>query len=165
MFHLQTYIYFPVYNPSFPGDIPVDDTDTLRKAEPYLNFERLEGHIELSYHGQPILTEKYGDFIVEYWCNIVDLIEGFMEKGSAGMYLPDQPIPKIIKEQGPNWVVMTVGDHGEYGKWLLPRKELMKTLTDGAIHFFKGLSDAFCDSINRQYRFKNIYEECLELKK
>ena len=34
MFHLQTYIYFPVYNPSFPGEIPVDDTDTLRKDEP-----------------------------------------------------------------------------------------------------------------------------------
>jgi hypothetical protein len=48
MFHLQIYIYFPV--------------DTLTKAEPYLNFERLEGH--MNYH---TMDNR--------------LIEGFMEKG------------------------------------------------------------------------------------
>ena len=165
MFHLQTYIYFPVHNPSFPEDIPVDDTDTLGKAEPYLDFERLQGHIELSYHGQPILTEEYWDFIVEYWSYLIDLIEGFMENGFGKIYFPDQQISISVKEQGPNWVLMTISDIEVIGKWLLPREELMKTLTDGAIRFFKGLSEAFSDSVNRQYRFKDVYKECLELKR
>jgi len=59
MFHVQTYIYFPVSeNPSFPAEIPVDDTAILRKAEPYSDFERFDGRIELSYQWQPILTEE-----------------------------------------------------------------------------------------------------------
>jgi hypothetical protein len=52
------------------------------------------------------------------------------------------------------------------GKWLLPKEELTKTLLDRAIHFFKGLFDVFNDSINQQYRFKDLYEyeECLDIK-
>jgi len=168
MLHVQTYIYFPVIhfkNSSFPAEIPVDDTATLRKAEPYLDFERFEGYIELSYHGQLILTEEYGDFIKDYWDYLLQAIESFMEKGSGRMYLPDQPVPIAIKVQGPNWVLMTVGEGGEYGKWLLPREELIKTLLDGAASFYKGLSDAFSDSIDRQYGFKEMYEYCLGLKK
>ena len=168
MFHLQTYIYFPVIrikNSSFPAEIPVDDTDTLRKAEPYLDFERLDGHIELSYHGQPILTDEYGDFIKAYWDYMLQAIESFMEKGSGGMSLPDQPLPIAFKEQGLNWVLMTVGHDGEYGKWLLPREELIKTLLDGAARFYKGLSDAFSDSIVQQYGYKEMYKYCVDLKK
>jgi len=82
----------------------------------------------MSYNGQLILTEKYGDFIVDYWSYLVRAIEASMENGWGTMYLLDPP------------------------------------MLDGAINFFKGLSDAFSDSIN-QYRFKDIYEECLELKK
>lgn len=119
----------------------------------------------MSYNGQPILTEKYGDFFVDYWSYLVRVIEAFTENGRSKMYLPDQPIAITLKEQGRNWVLMTISDIEVIGKWLLPREELIKTLTDGAIHFFKGLSDVFSDSINRQYRFKEIYEECLELKK
>ncbi|SFG61213.1 hypothetical protein SAMN04488025_1611, partial [Planifilum fulgidum] len=118
MFQVQTFIYFPVIrikNSSFPAEIPVDDTATLRNAEPYLDFERLDGHIELTYQGQPILTEKFGDFIKEYWDYLLQAIQSFMKKGSGGMSLPDQPIPITIEEQGSNWVLMTVGDDGEYG--------------------------------------------------
>ena len=168
MLNVQTYIFFPITQhkfTSFPTRIPVDDTATLRRAKPFLNLDRFEGYIELTYYGQPILTHILGDFIIDYWCYLVEALEDFIKKGSGRMYLPDQPIPIEFEEQGPNWVVMTVGDHGEYGKWMLPRKELIKTLTDGAIRFFKGLSESFSDSINRQYRFKDIYEECLELKK
>lgn len=46
-----------------------------------------------------------------------------------------------------------IGELDKDGEWLLPREELIKTLLDGAIHIFRGLSDAFSDSINRQYRF------------
>jgi hypothetical protein len=88
-----------------------------------------------------------------------------MKKGSGGMSLPDQPIPITIEEQGSNWVLMTVGDDGEYGKWLLPREELIKTLLDGAIRFYKGLSEAFSDSIVQQYRFKDAYKHLLSYKK
>ena len=165
MFHLQTYIYFPVYKPSFPAEIPVEDTDTLRKAEPYLDFDRLDGHIVLTYQGQPILTEKYGDFIVDYWSYLVRAIEAFMQTGRGKMYLPEQPISITIKEQSPNWVLMTIGHQGKYGKWLLPKDELIKTLLDGAVRFFYSVSEAFSDTINQQYRFKDTYNECLELKK
>ena len=166
MFHVQTYIYFPINeNPSFPAEIPVDDTNTLRKAEPYLDFRRLEGYIELSYHGQPILTEEYGDFIKEYWAFLIQAIDSFMEKGRGGMYLRDQPIPIDFDEQGPNWVLMTVGKNGKYGKWLLPREELIKTLLDGGARFYKGLSDAFSDSFTQQYPLEEGYEYCLNLKK
>ena len=164
MFHVQTYIYNN--NPSFPGEIPVDDTDTLRKAEPYLDFERLDGHIELSYYGQPILTEKLGDFIKEYWAYLIQAINSLMEEGSGGMYLPDQPIPIDFQEQGPNRVLLTVGKNGKYGKWLLPKEELIKALLDGAARFYKGLSsDAFSDSFTQQYPLEEGYEYCLNLKK
>ena len=165
MFHVQTYIYFPVNeNPSFPAEITVDDTSTLRNAEPYLDFERLDGHIELCYQGQPILTEGYGDFIKAYWDYLLQAIRSFMKTGSGEMSLPDQPIPIVIKEQGLNWVLMTVGRDGKYGKWLLPKEELIKTLLEGAIRFFKGLSDAFSDSIVQQYGYKRMYKYNLDLK-
>ncbi|MFS8512342.1 MAG: hypothetical protein LOD87_01255 [Planifilum fulgidum] len=168
MFQVQTYIYFPVIrikNPSFPAEIPINDTDTLRKAEPYLDFKRLQGHIELSYYGQPILTENLGDYIIDYWDYLFQAILSFMEKGSGGMYLPDQPIPIDIEKKGSKWVLMTIGRKGKYGKWLLPREELLKTLMNGAASFYKGLSDAFSDSIVQKYRFKDRYEYLLNFKK
>ncbi|MFO7291330.1 hypothetical protein SAMN04488025_1353 [Planifilum fulgidum] len=168
MFQVQTYIYFPVIrikNPSFPAEIPINDTDTLRKAEPYLDFKRLQGHIELSYYGQPILTEKFGDFIIEYWSYLLNAIEDLMNEGCGGMFLPDQPIPIDFEEKGPNWVLMTVGEGGEYGKWLLPREELIKTLINGAVQFFKELCDAFSDAIVQQRNLKALYEETLDFKK
>ena len=165
MFQVQTYIYFPLYNPSFPGEIPVDDTDTLRKAEPYLDFERLHGHIELSYYGQPILTEKLGDFIIDYWDYLFQAIRSFLKKGSGRMYLPDQPIPIDLQEQGPNRVLLTVGEGGEYGKWLLPKEELIKALLDGMARFYKGLADAFSDSIVQEHLFRDKYEHLLKFKK
>ncbi len=166
MFHVQTYIYFPVKkNPSFPVEIPVDDKVTLKKAEPYLDFNYLEGHIELSYYGQPILTEKLGDYIIDYWDYLFQAILSFMEKGSGGMYLPDQPIPIDIEKKGSKWVLMTIGRKGKYGKWLLPREELLKTLMNGAASFYKGLSDAFSDSIVQKYRFRDRYEYLLNFKK
>ena len=165
MFHVQTYIYFPGHNSSFPGDIPVNDTYTLAKAEPYLDFEKLHGHIELTYQGKPILYEKYADLIKAYWDYLLQTIESFMEKGSGRMYLPDQPIPIAFEKQGQNRVLMTVGSKGKYGKWLLPEKELIKTLLDGATRFYKGLSDAFSDTIDQQYGFRELYEYSLDLKK
>ena len=46
----------------------------------------------------------------------------------------------------------------------LPREELIKTLLDGAIRFYKGLSEAFSDSIVQQYRFKDAYKHLLATK-
>ena len=166
MFHVQTYIYLPrKKNPSLPPVIPVDDTNTLRKAEPYLDIEYLEGYIELSYYGQPILTNRLGDFIISYWDYLFQAIVSFLEEGSGGMYLPDQPIPIEIERQGSNWVLMTVGEGGEYGKWLLPKEELINALLDGAIHFNKCLFEAFSDTVDQKYRFKNRYEGLIKFKK
>jgi len=80
------------------------------------------------------------------------------------MSLPDQPIPITIKEQGANWILMTVGGKGKYGKWVLPGEELIKTLLEGAIRFYKGLADAFSDSIVQQYGYKGMDEYSLDLK-
>ncbi len=33
--------------------------------------------------------------------------------------------------------MLTIGEAGEYGKWLLPREELIKTLMEGAASFLK----------------------------
>ena len=143
----------------------MDDKVTLKKAEPYLDFNYLEGHIELSYYGQPILTENLGDYIIDYWDYLFQAILSFMEKGSGGMYLPDQPIPIDIEKKGSKWVLMTIGRKRKYGKWLLPREELLKTLMNGAASFYKGLSDAFSDSIVQKYRFKDRYEYLLNFKK
>ncbi|SFG28626.1 hypothetical protein SAMN04488025_12450 [Planifilum fulgidum] len=78
--------------------------------------------------------------------------------------MPDSPVPIDIKEQGPKWVLMTIGEGGEYGKWLLPREELIRALLDGATIFYKGLSDAFSDSISQKYRFRERYEYLLNFK-
>ncbi|MBO2533227.1 MAG: hypothetical protein CW342_10140 [Thermoactinomycetaceae bacterium] len=81
------------------------------------------------------------------------------------MYLPDQPIPIEFEEKGLNWVLMIVGEAGEYGKWLLPREELIKALIKGAVRFFKGLYDAFGnDNVGQNY-FKGLYKEFLEINK
>ena len=168
MLNVQTYIFFPITQhkfTSFPTRIPVDDTATLRRAKPFLNLDRFEGYIELTYYGQPILTHILGDFIIDYWCYLVEALEDYIKKGSGRMYLPDQPIPIEFEEQGSNWVLMTVGEAGEYGKWLLPREELIKTLIEGAVHFFKGIYDAFGDDIVRQNYFKGLLEESSNIKK
>jgi len=168
MLNVQTYIFFPITQhkfTSFPTRIPVDDTATLRRAKPFLNLDRFEGYIELTYYGQPILTHILGDFIIDYWCYLVEALEDYIKKGSGRMYLPDQPIPIEFEEQGSNWVLMTVGEAGEYGKWLLPREELIKTLIEGAVHFFKGIYDAFGDDIIRQNYFKGLLEEFSDIKK
>src|SRR5690606_41353652 len=115
--------------------------DTLRKAEPYLDFERLHGHIELSYYGQPILTDKFGDFIKDYWDYMLQAIQSFMKKGSGGMSLPDQPIPITIEEKGSYWVLMTVVAEGEYGQWILTSDVLITSMLVGSVCITNGQHD------------------------
>lgn len=81
------------------------------------------------------------------------------------MYLPDSPVPIDFEEQGPNWVLMTIGEGGEYGKWLLPGEELDKALLDGAFRFFKGLCDAFSKTTVQQYNLKALYKEAFDIRK
>ena len=65
MLQIETYIHVPFNPKQWASEIAMDEIDCLKTAEPYINFdfEELEGHIDLSYCGVPILDDCYGDLI------------------------------------------------------------------------------------------------------
>lgn len=156
MLQINTYIYVRFDPKQWASEIAMDEIDRLKTAEPYINFdfEELEGYIDLSYYGAPILDDRYGDLIYFTWYEMVDAIDSFAKtgRGCAGLWsIPTSICLEQIKN--PDFVLLKVDGKG----WLLPKNELVTILIDGAVQFYGNMFKVFM-------RNKKDYHDCLKLK-
>src|SRR5690606_11374055 len=154
MFQIKTYIYVPCGPKQGTSEIPMDDIDALKRAGPDMSLEDLEGHIDLSYYGAPILDDRLGDWIHFTWQELVDAINSFAEKGCGCAGIWSSPVSMCLKRTTPRLVLLKVNDEG----WLWPKGELLAALIDGALQFYEGMFRAFRSN-------KKEYHDCLELKR
>ena len=61
------------------------------------NPQYLEGALELTVNGVPLLTSAMWDYIDELWAYIINALEGLTSKEKAHTYFPDQAIKLELK--------------------------------------------------------------------
>lgn len=59
--------------------------------------EYLEGALELTVNGVPLITPLMWDYVDQLWAYILNSIEELKSEGSAHTYFPDQPIKLEVK--------------------------------------------------------------------
>lgn len=153
MLQIKTYIYAPFGPKQAAQKIPIDDIDALKRATPYMDLMKLEGYIDLSYYGTPIMDDSLTDLIFFTWDEMLRAIRSVVEtgRGCVGFWWDVKAI--CLKQTNPRFLLLKVSGKG----WLLPKDELLTVLVDGAIQFFQGMFSVFS-------RYKRDYEACLQLK-
>lgn len=52
-----------------------------------------DGFLSLSYYGHDLISADLWDEVSGIWHALLELVEEFIQKGSAGRLFPDQPVP------------------------------------------------------------------------
>lgn len=117
----------------------VTNTEGLRKISKYIDRNYMDGVILLNYNDQKIFTYRDWDSIEQLWILITVAIQEVLDKSEGWLYLPDQPAKITFKERGNDLIEM-------YTEWndktyILPEKELLTTLIEGAIQFFEAIDE------------------------
>lgn len=117
----------------------VTNAEGLRKISKYIDRNYMDGVILLNYNDQKIFTYRDWDSIEQLWILITVAIQEVLDKSEGWLYLPDQPEKITFKERGNDLIEM-------YTEWndktyILPEKELLTTLIEGAIQFFEAIDE------------------------
>lgn len=59
-----------------------------------------EGFLSLSYYGIDLISGDLWDEVTGIWFELLELVEEFMEKGSAERLFPGQPVPLRLEVKG-----------------------------------------------------------------
>lgn len=124
--HVRTYLrqggeFVPVE--SFRGSLP---------DEHYI-----EGAIELTIHGQPILTLGMWDLVDQLWAYLVEGIFELHERREFHTFFPDQPLEVRFKPLGGGRVLVRVGHGAEGGSATIDTQEFILAMAFSARHFFE----------------------------
>ncbi|MBA4552760.1 MULTISPECIES: hypothetical protein [Thermoactinomyces] len=158
MFEVHSYIYLPIDAPDLdvPDEIEVTETSLIRKIDPYLDHNYLDGHIELNYYQEPILSKKQFDLIDQLWAELIDLtLRAIYDKESKG-YFPDRPLEMEMKILQKGIVLFLL----EEKKWYLPKRDFFLTIIDGGIDFFKHMNLGLSKENAIRYGYAKTYKEC-----
>ena len=122
----------------------------------------LEGALELTVNGVPLITDQIWDYIDELWVYILDSLENLASKGSAFTYFPDQPIKLDMNRISPSLILMSISSKsGKFNNSIQIQEEgFVRNLIDEGENFFVRMQEL--DPANQdQYeievgRFKEI---------
>lgn len=156
LFKIQSYINKPdklitdlqeiILNPQ-NYFINVENTIELLEVTKQLDFNYLNGVIYLEYIGQPLMDYSLWDLVDQLWEYILNVIEDFLKTSKGSTYFPDQPLKLEIIEIS-NEILLFQLDEGNMVKCILPKKEFLNSILEGAEKFYLNMHKAFskhCD--------------------
>lgn len=100
----------------------------------------IEGAIELSIDGAPILDKVMWDYVDQLWAYIADMVLALDRSGEASTYFPDQPIKLAFQKQGKSRVLVTLRINDETRTASIDSAELLSALREHGSAFFRKLS-------------------------
>lgn len=72
----------------------------------------VEGALELTINGVPILDIGMWDYIDQLWSYVSDMVSGLREESEVSTYFPDQPIKLSFSKQGKGRVLVSASING-----------------------------------------------------
>jgi hypothetical protein len=95
------------------GLTPIDEA-----SDPPPDPRHIEGALELTIDGVPVIDKSLWDYIDILWAYISNMVEGYTTQGEASTYFPDQPIHLSLRRQGKSHVLVTLNIPG------MPEREI-----------------------------------------
>jgi hypothetical protein len=83
--------------------VPIDEA-----SEPPPDPRHIEGALELTIDGVPVIDKSLWDYIDILWAYISNMVEEYTTRGEASTYFPDQPIQLSLHRQGKSHVLVTL---------------------------------------------------------
>lgn len=116
----------------------------------------VEGAIELSIDGVPILDKAMWDYVDQLWAYIADMVNTLNQSGEASTFFPDQPIKLAFQKQGKSRVLVTLRINDTTRTASIDNAELVGALREhGSTFFLKlsqllpGNSSGYADALQR----------------
>ncbi|WIM40292.1 hypothetical protein PO903_05220 [Paenibacillus sp. PK4536] len=143
--------------------IEITDRSKLKEIHKDLNFQYLNGSINLKYYEESILDMRHWDLIDQLWAYMMNLIEETLKNGEGSLYFPDQPIKIVLCSKNNDLLLFSVISN-EVKNYLLPEKFFFETLVHGAEQFFVCMSHTFNFDCDYSYELERIAKLKQELK-
>lgn len=80
--------------------------------EPPPDATYIDGALELTVDGTPIIDKSMHDYIDELWAYVSNMVEPLVRQGHATTYFPDQPIELSFDRQGTSRVLVKLSAPG-----------------------------------------------------
>jgi hypothetical protein len=96
----------------------------------------IEGALELTINGVPILDIEMWDYIDQLWSYVSDMVSGIREESEVSTYFPDQPIKLSFSKQGTSRVLVSVSINGRLRIASIEMDELFAELRRSGDSFF-----------------------------
>lgn len=156
MFEVDSYLKKPQCNITDLSDavknpqnyfVEITDSAGLKEICTNVDFQYLNGAICLRYYGEILLDMRHWDLVDQLWAYILNVIEDVLQKGEGSTYFPDQPVKFMLRQTSKELLLLSIGK-SEVTRNVLPKKELLTALLQGAEQFFTCMINMFsskCD--------------------
>lgn len=128
--------------------------DAVTSSPP--NHRYVEGAVELTIDGIPIIDTVMWDYVDQLWAYISDMVLSLQQKGQASTYFPDQPIKMMFQRHGGRRVLVTLEINGVTRKASADEGELVASLRKNGSAFFGKMielipenCDGYADALKR----------------
>ena len=97
----------------------------------------VEGAVELTIDGVPIIDTVMWDYIDQLWAYVSDMVLSLQEQGQASTYFPDQPIKLSFRRNGKDRILVTLEINGATRTASADEGELVASLQEHGSTFFR----------------------------
>jgi hypothetical protein len=120
------------------------------------NHRYVEGAVELTIDGTPIIDTVMWDYVDQLWAYIGDMVLSLQKQGHASTYFPDQPIKLMFRKHGRSRVLVTLEINGTTRTASADEDELVSSLREHGSAFFGKMiellpenRDGYADALER----------------
>lgn len=115
--------------------VPIQEWDDL-----ITDHEYLEGALELTINGSPLISPVMWDYVDELWAYIITTLQKLVRDGSSHTYFPDQPIKLDMKKTSPGMVKISISSRsGKFNNSTQAQEDqlVLQLLNEGERFFLK----------------------------
>jgi hypothetical protein len=116
----------------------------------------VEGAVELTVDGVPIIDTVMWDYVDQLWAYISDMVLSLQEQEQASTYFPDQPIKLSFRKLGKGRVLVTLQIDGatrtasaDEGELIVSLREQGSAFFDKMTELLPGNRDGYADALER----------------
>jgi hypothetical protein len=101
----------------------------------------IDGAIDLSVHGVPILDRELWDYVDQLWAYICNMVEELRTQDEAYTYFPDQPIKLTFKRIGGGQILVSLNWPTEGRQAAVEEDLFLEQLKESGREFFEQMKD------------------------
>ncbi|OYD06215.1 hypothetical protein [Paludifilum halophilum] len=134
--------------------VNVNQYEQLKEMDDKLDWDYLDGAIEMKYYNEEILGFQYWDLVDQCWMYLCDMLEELREKKETSRFFPDMPVKISMVKQNPDHIRFSLDSR----IWILPMEAFQQAIISGAVDFYTNLMNCFGKSHPRYPWWKDDLE-------